>query len=524
MGDFNHDMLKFNPNSKLLRILTKYNIQNMINEPTRITQKSQTCIDLLLTNHSSIIINTEVLPPFCSDHCSITAEVNFKTYKAQAYIQTIWKYNNANKIALNEKLIATDWSFINNSNDIDYINEKFNNTLLAADNDCIPKVTFTRRPSDKPWMNNEIRSQMRQRNRLYYKAKNSQSEDHFRKFKDKRNQVTTLIREAKNNYFQKLQTSLADPNTKPKQWYKIANEITKLKNKSNPPPPLVSNGNINIHPLDKAERLNKYFANISKIENPPPLPEINQNTNFSLSAIQVSEQDVKDQHFILNSNKPGGPDEIMPKLIKLTDTSLIRPLTMLFNKSLSLGQVPAQWKMANISAIFKGKGSEQDPTNYRSISITSCLGKVMEKIIFKYLYNYLEQHNILTKHQSGFRPKDYTVNQLLEIYHVIIENLDKSKDIKFVFCDISKAFDKVWHEGLIYKLSKYGIDGSLINWFKSYLSDRKQRVVNEGYKSQWEHTSAGVPQGSVLGPYLLLIYINDIVDNINCNIITLIVT
>ena len=211
MGDFNHDMLKFNPNSKLLRILTKYNIQNMINEPTRITQKSQTCIDLILTNHSSIIINTEVLPPFCSDHCSITAEVNFKTYKAQAYKQTIWKYNNANKIALNEKLIATDWSFINNSNDIDYINEKFNNTLLAAANDCIPKVTFTRRPSDKPWVNNEIRSQMRQRNRLFYKAKNSQSEDHFRKFKDKRNQVTTLIREAKKQLLPKTSNITCRP-------------------------------------------------------------------------------------------------------------------------------------------------------------------------------------------------------------------------------------------------------------------------------------------------------------------------
>ena len=91
----------------------------------------------------------------------------------------------------------------------------------------------------------------------------------------------------------------------------------------------------------------------------------------------------------------------------------------------------------------------------------------MEKIIFKYLYNYLEQHDILTKHQSGFRPKDSTVNQLLEIYYVIIENLDKGKDIRFIFCDISKAFDKVWHEGLLYKLKKYGINGSLINWFTS---------------------------------------------------------
>ena len=155
---------------------------------------------------------------------------------------------------------------------------------------------------------------------------------------------------------------------------------------------------------------------------------------------------------------------------------------MLFNKSLSLGQIPKQWKMANISAIFKGKGSDQDPTNYRPISITSCLGKLMEKIIFKYLYNYLEQHDILTNYQSGFRPKDSTVNQLLEIYRVIIENLDKGKDIKFIFCDISKAFDKVWHEGLLYKLRKYGINGSIINWFTSYLTNRKQRVINEGYK------------------------------------------
>ena len=212
----------------------------------------------------------------------------------------------------------------------------------------LPKVTFIKGPSDKPWMNNTIRRHMRQRNRLYYKAKFSQSEAQLRKYKDKRNEVTNLIREAKAQYLQKLQTSLADPKTKPKQWYKIANEITNLKNKNDPPSPLVKNGNIDIHPLDKAETLNKHFAKISKTENPPPLPELEENPHLNLSSIQLNEQDVKDQLFILNSNKPGGPDEIMPKLIKSTDSSLVKPLTMLFNKSLSLGQVPKQWKMANI--------------------------------------------------------------------------------------------------------------------------------------------------------------------------------
>ena len=110
------------------------------------------------------------------------------------------------------------------------------------------------------------------------------------------------------------------------------------------------------------------------------------------------------------------------------------PLTLLFNRSLQLGQVPNQWKLANVSAIFKGKGSPDDPSNYRPISITSCIGKILEFFFFKYLYNYLQENDILTKFRSGFRPKDSTVNQLLEIYQTIIENLDKGKDIKMETC------------------------------------------------------------------------------------------
>ena len=270
--------------------------------------------------------------------------------------------------------------------------------------------------------------------------------------------------------------------------------------------------------FDKAQTLNEHFARISTVGIEPELLENPNTPDFNLHSITIIEQDVNHQLDNLNVNKPGDPDEISPKLIKALGYHLVKPLTLLFNKSLQLGQVLCQWKMANVSAIFKGKGKDNDPTNYRPISITSCLGKIMEKIIFKYLYNYLQEHEILTKYQSGFRPNDSTTNQLLEIYHIILENLDKGKDIKFIFCDVSKAFDKVWHRGLLHKLNKYGISGNLHKWFESYVCQRQQRVINEGFKSTWMTTTAGVPRGSVLGPYLFLLYINDIVEKIKTNI------
>ena len=518
VGDFNNDLLSKYYNRKMTRIMQKFDLHHTINEATRFDGNTKSCLDLIMTNHKAIINNTKILPPFHSDHCTVTAEVSFKTYKAQSFKKTMWKFEEANIAGIEEQLDSTDWSFISTNSNINEITQTFEEILMKASNDYVPKITFTVRPNDKPWMNSEIRKEIRKRDRLYHKAKISKSQIHWQNFKNKRNEVIDLIRSAKSNYMKKLQSSLSDPNLKPKAWYKIVNEITKLKNKNNPSPPLRKDNQINIHPFDKAQVLNKHFAEISSIENEPPLPDDPEPPNHRFQSIIISEQDVKDQLHKLNASKPAGPDEIFPKLIKLMSKSLVKPLTMLFNRSLELGSVPNQWKMANISAIFKGKGEEQDPSNYRPISITSCLGKILEKIIFKYLYNYLHENNILTDFQSGFRPKDSTVNQLLEIYHIIISNMDKGKEIKFIFCDVSKAFDKVWHRGLIHKLKKYGLCDGIIEWFSSYLTNRKQRVTIDGFHSTWSDTEAGVPQGSVLGPYLFLLYINDIVENISSNI------
>ncbi len=180
---------------------------------------------------------------------------------------------------------------------------------------------------------------------------------------------------------------------------------------------------------------------------------------------------------------------------------------------MSLGVFPNKWKESFISPVFK-KAARYIKENYRPVSLLSCVSKIMERVVFNGLYNFFKDNGILTPRNSGFKERDSTINQLIHLCDNIYHGLDDSKDVCLVFLDVSKAFDKVYHPALLHKLESYGIEGDLLAWLASYLKGRRQKVVINGVSSDWNEINASVPQGSILGPLLFLVYVNDLVDDL----------
>ena len=270
----------------------------------------------------------------------------------------------------------------------------------------------------------------------------------------------------------------------------------------------------------KINTLNAQFIlQCTTIDTGSEIPQDIPLTTTLISDFAISDEKILNILRSLNPNKAHGWDEISVRMIKLSDDALVLPLKIIFTNCLQRGLFPEIWKHANVVPVHK-KNEKNLKGNYRPISLLPIFGKILEKLVYDSLYSHLVSCEVLDPNQSGFRPGDSTVNQLLSITHTIFQAFDCNPplDVRSVYLDISKAFDRVWHDGLIYKLKRCGVSGQLLLLIQSFLSGRKQRTVLNGQSSNWGDISAGVPQGSILGPLFFLVYINDLAIGLRCNV------